>query len=140
MLRERWGRDAENMIETGAVPRDEGHVRDYDGSRPLRLVWSGLHIGRKALPVLLHALAIRFSPDAKGRYPASARLTIFLLTIVFYGFYQPAWLAPFLLTIGLDLFWASRLGRAKRRVARRLRSRLLLLPCWREGWRLPGPG
>jgi glycosyltransferase involved in cell wall biosynthesis len=57
MLRERWGRDAENMIETGAVPRREGRVREFDGSRPLRLVWSGLHIGRKALPVLLHALA-----------------------------------------------------------------------------------
>ncbi len=52
-----WRRPAEQMLETGAVLREQGHLRDYDGTRPLRVVWSGQHFGRKALPILLHALA-----------------------------------------------------------------------------------
>jgi glycosyltransferase involved in cell wall biosynthesis len=44
------------MLDSGTspAPRD---VPAYDGVRPLRLVWSGVHIGRKAMPILLHALA-----------------------------------------------------------------------------------
>ena len=59
MVRDVWGREAENLIESGAAPRDGASVRGYtpDNGRPLRLVWSGQHIGRKALPILLHALA-----------------------------------------------------------------------------------
>ena len=30
--------------------------RHYEGCRPLRICWSGMHIGSKALPILLHAL------------------------------------------------------------------------------------
>ena len=53
------------MIETAApaaapVPRQ----RRYDGSSGLRLLWSGQHIDRKALPLLLHALA---SSRLRGR-------------------------------------------------------------------------
>jgi glycosyltransferase involved in cell wall biosynthesis len=56
LARERWGRDAEHLRESAAAPRSDGYICTYDGRRPLRLVWSGQHIGRKALPILLHAL------------------------------------------------------------------------------------
>jgi len=52
----RWGFDSQVLLDTGA-PDLQGRVREYDGRRPLRLVWSGLHVGRKALPLLLGAAA-----------------------------------------------------------------------------------
>ena len=58
-----WGRESHLMLDTG-TPELEGHVREYDGVRPLRLVWSGLHAGRKALPLLLAAVA-----ELSGEYP-----------------------------------------------------------------------
>ncbi|MEM8738565.1 MAG: glycosyltransferase [Planctomycetota bacterium] len=48
---------ADVMIESGAHPTTQGFVRRYDGQRPLNLLWSGLHEGRKCLPLLLHSLA-----------------------------------------------------------------------------------
>ena len=55
MVQRFWGRTAECIIENGAQPVF-GSIRQFDGTRPLRLVWNGLHVGRKALPILLHAL------------------------------------------------------------------------------------
>ncbi|KQT50685.1 hypothetical protein ASG43_05205 [Aureimonas sp. Leaf454] len=55
MVRRHWDREAESVIESGAKPVT-GSARSFDGTRPLRLVWNGLHIGRKALPILFHAL------------------------------------------------------------------------------------
>jgi glycosyltransferase involved in cell wall biosynthesis len=52
----RWGNDSHLMPDTG-TPDLDGNVRDFDGNRPLRLVWSGLHAGRKGLPILLNASA-----------------------------------------------------------------------------------
>lgn len=58
LLCNQWGRrDVENMIESGATVRRGVTPRAFDGTRPLRLAWSGQHIGRKALPILLHAMA-----------------------------------------------------------------------------------
>lgn len=57
MVERHWHHFAERMLETGATARDQGRVRSYDGTRPLRLAWCGQHTGRKALPILLHALA-----------------------------------------------------------------------------------
>lgn len=65
MIRQVWGRDCERMVETGTVLRTEGHIRLRNASAPLRLVWSGIHTSRKALPILLHALARL--PDADIR-------------------------------------------------------------------------
>ena len=52
----RWGRTPHLMLEVG-TPNWQGRPRSYDGGRPLRLCWVGLHIGRKALPLALRALA-----------------------------------------------------------------------------------
>ncbi len=53
------------MIETAAPAAARGpRQRRYDGSSRLRLLWSGQHIDRKALPLLLHALA---SPPLRER-------------------------------------------------------------------------
>jgi glycosyltransferase involved in cell wall biosynthesis len=52
-----WGVPAERMLEAGAESHPRARVRRLERTRPLRLVWSGQHIGRKALPLLLHALA-----------------------------------------------------------------------------------
>ena len=56
MVRYHWGRDAESVIENGAKAVTRS-ARSYDGLRPLRIVWNGTHIGRKALPILLHAMS-----------------------------------------------------------------------------------
>jgi glycosyltransferase involved in cell wall biosynthesis len=45
------------MIETAPPGRIVGRIRKYDGTRQLRLCWSGNHLALKALPLLLHALA-----------------------------------------------------------------------------------
>jgi glycosyltransferase involved in cell wall biosynthesis len=66
-----WGRSSQIMLDTGA-PAPFGRPRRYERSEPLHLIWSGLHVGRKALPLLLHALAVvrdRLSSD-------SCRLTV----------------------------------------------------------------
>jgi glycosyltransferase involved in cell wall biosynthesis len=57
MIHDLWGVECEKMVETGTVLRNEGRVRRWDGKSPLKIVWSGIHTSRKALPVLLHALA-----------------------------------------------------------------------------------
>ena len=49
---------AVGMIEIGApAPSQVPRIRSYDGSSPLRLCWAGQHVDRKALPLLLHAIA-----------------------------------------------------------------------------------
>ena len=55
-LIDRWGGTPRLMLDTGS-PNWAGRPRCYDGVRPLRLCWMGLHIGRKALPLVLYALA-----------------------------------------------------------------------------------
>jgi glycosyltransferase involved in cell wall biosynthesis len=57
MINDIWGGECEKMVETGTVLREEGQVRKWDGASQLRIVWSGIHTSRKALPILLYALA-----------------------------------------------------------------------------------
>lgn len=45
------------MIDTAPPSDIHGHLRVFDGKRPLRLCWSGQHEARKALSLLLEALA-----------------------------------------------------------------------------------
>jgi len=45
------------MIDTSPLPQSGALVRRYDGRRPLKLCWSGRHEARKALPLLLEAVA-----------------------------------------------------------------------------------
>jgi len=52
-----WGMECEKMVETGTILRNDGRVRNWDGKSPLRIIWSGIHTSRKALPVLLYALS-----------------------------------------------------------------------------------
>lgn len=58
MVTEQWGIPAEMLCESGASSIEINPERTvYNRQRPIRLVWSGLFIGRKALPLFLHALA-----------------------------------------------------------------------------------
>lgn len=58
MVEETWGCCAEEMLEVGGdAAHPLGRARTFDVNRPLRIVWSGRHIGRKALPLLLRAMA-----------------------------------------------------------------------------------
>lgn len=59
----RWGGRAQFLLDTGTT-QWTGRRREYDGVRCLRLCWGAVHIGRKALPILLHALA-----DLRRRMP-----------------------------------------------------------------------
>jgi glycosyltransferase involved in cell wall biosynthesis len=52
----RWGVNPHIMLEAGA-PQWEARPRRYDGARPIRLCWTGLHLGRKGLPLFLRAMA-----------------------------------------------------------------------------------
>jgi glycosyltransferase involved in cell wall biosynthesis len=66
------------MLETSAPEEEEGHVRHYDGVRPLRICWSGTHETRKALPLVLHALKLlpgrdRIVLDILGEGPETQR-------------------------------------------------------------------
>ncbi|HTW94907.1 MAG TPA: glycosyltransferase family 4 protein [Tepidisphaeraceae bacterium] len=61
LITDRWGCSSEMMLDTGSPP-PAAAPRQFDGSRPLRIVWSGLHVGRKALPLLLHAMAKSAGP------------------------------------------------------------------------------
>ena len=62
-LIERWGGRAEQQLEVGtSLTRELPKVRA--GDEVLRLVWSGQHIARKALPLALESLA------RLGEYPA----------------------------------------------------------------------
>ena len=49
------------LIETGATAHPT-RAKYFTGDHPLRLVWSGQHIGRKGLPILLHALTLLLRP------------------------------------------------------------------------------
>jgi glycosyltransferase involved in cell wall biosynthesis len=57
------------MIETSPPADIQGHVRIFDRKRLLQLCWSGQHEARKALPLLLEAMAQL--PD-----PKRVRLTV----------------------------------------------------------------
>jgi len=72
------------------------------------------------ISLLLHRLSLGLtSTNVPARYPHSARLTIFLLTLVFYGFENPWWLLPFLGSISFDYFWMSLLAKETRSIWRR---------------------
>ena len=66
LVTDRWGCPSEVLLDTGA-PAPAATARQFDGSRPLGIVWSGLHVGRKALPILLYAMA---------KTPGNLRLTV----------------------------------------------------------------
>lgn len=54
---DRWGVEAEPMLETGSTIPEYIQPRGREKDTPLRLCWSGLFQGIKALPVLLRAMA-----------------------------------------------------------------------------------
>jgi glycosyltransferase involved in cell wall biosynthesis len=56
MVERVWGCEAEQMTETGTSTNGRVQPKERDQRRPLRIVWSGRHIGRKLLPILLYAL------------------------------------------------------------------------------------
>jgi glycosyltransferase involved in cell wall biosynthesis len=74
-----WGKDSvviqDTGPDTGAAPLARDRARD--GSGVLRLAWSGLHVSRKALPILLRAVArldpVRWHLDIVGQGPMTAR-------------------------------------------------------------------
>jgi len=73
LVTDRWGYPSHVMLDTGAPPAP-GEPRRYDGNRPLRIVWSGLHVGRKAMPLLLKALA-----RIKSEFPGENRFELKVL-------------------------------------------------------------
>jgi len=52
-----WGASCDLMLETGAASLPGATVKAREPQQPLALVWSGLMVARKALPILLRALA-----------------------------------------------------------------------------------
>jgi glycosyltransferase involved in cell wall biosynthesis len=55
LIRRRWTARGAHLLETGTTPANTG-LRIRRRSTNLRLVWSGLHVARKALPLLLKSL------------------------------------------------------------------------------------
>jgi glycosyltransferase involved in cell wall biosynthesis len=63
LVRHQWNCPEPSILpDAGTSPSPMARIRDYDGTRPLRVVWSGVHRGRKALPILLYALAVMERP------------------------------------------------------------------------------
>jgi len=71
-----WGRAAEPVIASGTLTRAGVEPRWYDQSRALRLIWSGQHIGRKALPLLLHALHYMRCEQPPEQTAPEVRITV----------------------------------------------------------------
>ena len=66
------------MLEVAPRPEVIGRVRQYDPKIPLHICWSGLHVARKALPFLLHAVASLDKPglvflDVLGKGPETQK-------------------------------------------------------------------
>jgi glycosyltransferase involved in cell wall biosynthesis len=57
MVEELWGAIAEPMIETGAEPALNAVIRERSSRSPLRLIWCGIVEARKALNLVLEAMA-----------------------------------------------------------------------------------
>lgn len=59
MFADLFGVPAECLCEAGGKPEPHSaSVKTYDAkTEPLRLVFAGLHIGRKGVPIILHAIA-----------------------------------------------------------------------------------
>ena len=76
-MRDLWGMNVEQMLETGVTVRHDLCPRSWGGQEALRIVWSGIHLPRKALPIFLHAVAgleekDRIIIDVLGEGPESA--------------------------------------------------------------------
>ena len=56
LVEQRWGGQAETMIETGAVLREGMQPKKLENGQPIKLVWCGIIEARKALNLLLEAL------------------------------------------------------------------------------------
>jgi glycosyltransferase involved in cell wall biosynthesis len=73
------GKDSVVIQDTGpdTEPAPLARDRARDGNGVLRLAWSGLHVSRKALPILLRAVArldsVRWHLDIVGQGPMTAR-------------------------------------------------------------------
>jgi glycosyltransferase involved in cell wall biosynthesis len=59
-----WHAPTTLLLESGATINSGMQPRAWDGNTTLRLVWSGLFFPRKALPILLHAIA-RLDPQER---------------------------------------------------------------------------
>ena len=64
MVKKIWGVEVEQMLEAGTAPGEKINARLWNGRERLRIVWSGIHLPRKALPILFHAIS---SKDLKER-------------------------------------------------------------------------
>ena len=69
------------------------------------------------LVLILHRL---LAGEGGGKYPVAARWFLVSATLIFYGWNQPWWVAPFFVSAGFDYFWVSLLLRAKALSWRRL--------------------
>lgn len=76
-IRRWYGEDSRVICEVGPPPRTAAAPSIRNDGEPLRLAWSGLHLPRKALPLLLHALndlpdSVRWELDILGGGPCTA--------------------------------------------------------------------
>jgi glycosyltransferase involved in cell wall biosynthesis len=75
----RLGKISVPMLETAATPHSAPEVRRYDRSQRLRLCWCGAHVNRKALPLLLEALADSNAAARTERLKLAERVELVVL-------------------------------------------------------------
>jgi glycosyltransferase involved in cell wall biosynthesis len=73
-----YGEDSDIICEIGPPPVIAGDISRRTDGEPLRISWSGLHIPRKSLPLLLKALAklpgrFEWQLDILGQGPCTAK-------------------------------------------------------------------
>lgn len=90
------------LMDVGCVSTSGGSVRSFDGNRPLELYWSGHHSPRKAMPILLKALA---------QLPASAN---YRLCVLGQGSHTNIW-KSLAMELGLSskIQWTGKVPRAE---------------------------
>ena len=52
-----WSKDSHVVCEVGSRNKQKTDIKKQREGQPLKIVWSGLHISRKNLPLLLRSLA-----------------------------------------------------------------------------------
>lgn len=116
-----WHVQAEPMIETGTAGQPNLPTRARQEHEPLHVVWSGLHEPRKALPIVLQAIAGLPFPDRTR------------LTVLGDGLESAAWkrLAGQLGVSGL-IQWTGKLPRDQA-MARMLEAHVCAFPSLKEG-------
>ncbi len=121
MVTDIWGYPSTHIYECAAIPRPGQPAKIYTVGEPLRLVNAGYHVGRKALPIVLRAMA-KLDPNLPVQ-----------LTIMGHGPEKSKWM-ELCRALGIEskVTWLENLPHAEA-LAEMERSHVYVFPSLKEG-------